>query len=194
MATSKSCSANSFSDSVRRQADRIVESNAVALSGLYDLTADRLLRYAATITRNQHDAEDAVQISLVKVATSPARLANSDQPWLYLLRIVRNESLTILRRKKRWPLIRNLNDLLTRNLVDQIDQQETQMAVWSALRSLPTEQSEVVVLKVWEEMTFAEIGEVLETPTSTVASRYRYAVSKLSEKLQPCVATEDRHA
>jgi RNA polymerase sigma-70 factor (ECF subfamily) len=149
MATSKSCSAKSFSDSVRRQADRIVESNAAALSGLYDLTADRLLRYAATITCNQHDAEDAVQISLVKVATSPARLANSDQPWLYLLRIVRNESLTILRRKKRWPLIRNLNDLLTRNLVDQIDQQETQMAVWSALRSLPTEQSEVVVLKIW---------------------------------------------
>jgi RNA polymerase sigma-70 factor, ECF subfamily len=37
----------------------IVESGAAGLSGLYDLTAQRLVRFAVTITRNQHDAEDA---------------------------------------------------------------------------------------------------------------------------------------
>ncbi len=185
----------SFSEHVRRQADRIVESHAAALSELYDLTATRLVRYATTITRNQHDAEDAVQASLVKVAVSPARFAQSNQPWLYLLRIVRNESLLILRRRKRWSFLGSLDDLSTRQAIDQIDQQETHRAVWAALRSLPTEQSEVVVLKIWEQMTFIEIAAVLDASPSTVASRYRYAIEKLNERLRAadlCEATDAR--
>ena len=49
--------------------------------------------------------------------------------------------------------------------------------------TLPTEQAEVVVLKIWEEMTFAEIGKILEVSTFTAASRYRYAMHKLTERL-----------
>ena len=183
-------SAGQFSDRVRLCADRISESSAAALSGLYDLTAERLVRYAATITRNQHDAEDAVQTALVKVAGQPGLLCGAQQPWPYLLRMVRNESLVILRRKKRWFLTGNLSDLLTRRLVDQLDQQDRHRAVWAALRTLPTEQSEVVVLKIWEEMTFAEIGEVLGISPSTAASRYRYAIEKLTQKLSVTAAAE----
>ena len=84
-------STDSFPEHVRLLAGRIAESSASALSGLYDLTAQRLVRYATTITRNQHDAEDAVQAALVKVAGEPQLLSRSDHPWSYLLRIVRNE-------------------------------------------------------------------------------------------------------
>lgn len=174
---------DSFPERVRLLANRIAESNASALSGLYDLTAQRLVRYATTITRNQHDAEDAVQTALVKVAGQPQLLSRSEHPWSYLLRMVRNESLVILRRKQRWSLVSNLTDLLTHRLVDQLDQEDTSREVWAALRTLPTEQSEIVVLKIWEEMTFAEIAIVLDISSSTAASRYRYAIEKLTAKL-----------
>ncbi len=173
-----------FSNSVRLCVQRIGESSAAALSGLYDLTSQRLVRYATTVTRNQHDAEDAVQAVLVKVSGEPELLCDCDHPWSYLLRMVRNESLLILRRRKRWSLVGNLSDLLTRRGVDELDQEERYRAVWSALRELPTEQSEVVVLKIWEEMTFIEISEVLDVSSSTAASRYRYAIEKLTRKLQ----------
>ncbi|MGI9470051.1 MAG: RNA polymerase sigma factor [Rubripirellula sp.] len=175
---------NTFAVQVRLLADRISESSGTALSGLYDLTAHRLVRYSATITRNQHDAEDAVQSALVKVAVHPELLCRSSQPWPYLLRMVRNESLVILRRKQRWSLVGNLSDLLTRRNVDELDQEDTHRAVWTALRTLPTDQSEVVVLKIWEEMKFVEIGQILEISPSTAASRYRYAMEKLEEKLR----------
>lgn len=173
-----------FSNRVRLHAERMGESSAAALSGLYDLTAQRLVRFATTITRDQHDAEDAVQTALVKVSGQPQLLCQCAQPWSYLLRMVRNESLLILRRRKRWSLIGNLQDLITRRSVDELDQEETHRAVWAALRCLPTEQSEVVVLKIWEEMTFAEISEILDVSPSTVASRYRYALEKLTRKLR----------
>ena len=173
-----------FSDRVRASADRITESGAAALAGLYDLTATRLVRYAVTITRNQHDAEDAVQAALVRVAATPQMLCRAEQPWPYLLRIVRNEALLILRRRKRWSVVLNLSDLLLRRNVDELEREETHRAGWLALRTLPAEQSEVVVLKIWEQFTFLQIAEVLSVSPSTAASRYRYAMQKLASMLQ----------
>jgi len=173
----------SFSERVRQAAERIAESREAALSGLFDLTAVRLVRYSTTITRNQHDAEDALQIALVRVASSPLCLIRADRPWAYLLKMVRNESLVILRRKKRWTLLGNLSDLLTQTRVDDSPIENMHLEVWRALRTLPTEQSEVVVLKIWEELTFAQIAELLEISPATAASRYRYALEKLELKI-----------
>jgi len=41
-----------------------------------------------------------------------------------------------------------------------------------------------VVLKVWRRMTFAEVGEALDIPAKTAASRYRYAMEKLRKWLK----------
>jgi RNA polymerase sigma-70 factor, ECF subfamily len=169
-----------LSEQVRQCADRISESGAIALAGLYDLAAQRLLRFAVTITRNQHDAEDAVQAALVRAAGKPSLLSAADRPWPYLLRMVRNEALFIVRNRKRTFTMANLCDLITRRSVDEVELEETHRAVWLALRKLPTEQSEVVVLKIWEDLTFAQIAEVLDITQSTAASRYRYAMTKLS--------------
>ena len=172
-----------LSENVRLCAKRINESGVAALSGLYDLTSQRLVRLAVTITRNQHDAEDAVQTALLRVADEPKLLSRADQPWPYLLRMVRNESLLILRRKRRAFNLATITDLITQRTVDQAEQEEEFQAVWKALRKLPREQSEVVVLKIWEGLTFLQISQVLEISPSTAASRYRYALEKLSRSL-----------
>ncbi|MBU6173722.1 MAG: sigma-70 family RNA polymerase sigma factor, partial [Planctomycetes bacterium] len=106
--------------------------------------------------------------------------------------MVRNESLVILRKRKRWSIVQGLMDLWTMIPVDEVDREELLQAVWRALRALPTEQSEVVVLKIWEEMTFQQIAEVLDIPPPTAASRYRYAMTKLANKLS-LEAWEVRH-
>jgi RNA polymerase sigma-70 factor (ECF subfamily) len=77
-----------------------------------------------------------------------------------------------------------LSDLLTSTSVDEVEQAETHRAVWLALRSLPTDQREVVVLKIWEGLTFQEIADVLDCTLPTAASRYRYALQKLTTKLR----------
>jgi RNA polymerase sigma-70 factor (ECF subfamily) len=97
--------------------------------------------------------------------------------------MVRNEALLIARRKKRWIKAANLNDLVTVCRVDEMEREETYRAVWTALRTLPPQQAEVVVLKIWEEMTYAEIAAVLEESPNTIASRYQYAIAKLTKSL-----------
>ena len=62
---------------------------------------------------------------------------------------------------------------------------ETQVALAAALDRLPHDQREVVVMKIWNELTFAEIGEALGISQNTAASRYRYALAGLKRILQP---------
>ncbi len=173
----------SFSDQVRECAKHLVDVGDSALSGLFNLTSMRLVRLATGVTRNQHDAEDAVQAVLVRVAAQPQKLNSADEPWYYLLRMVRNQALVILRQRRYTVPIDTLSDLCTRTTVDEAEQAESFRAVWMALRELPVRQREVVVLKIWETLTFAEIGQVLDIGASTAASRYRYALEKLSKRL-----------
>lgn len=52
------------------------------------------------------------------------------------------------------------------------------------MAALPPEQREVVFLKVWTGLTFAEIADVLATSANTAASRYRYGIEKLRRDLK----------
>ncbi|MCA9186364.1 MAG: sigma-70 family RNA polymerase sigma factor [Planctomycetales bacterium] len=172
-----------FRERVRELFGSLQDLGVDALGALFDLTSQRLVRYAATVTRNQHDAEDAVQTALVTLAARPERLRGIDCPWAYLLRMVRNESLLIGRRKKRWLGLESLADLFVVRRVDEVELQETHAVVWAALRRLPTDQAEVVVLKIWEDLTFAQIAEILELSPNTAASRYQYGMAKLQRSL-----------
>jgi RNA polymerase sigma-70 factor, ECF subfamily len=174
---------NQFAERVQECTDRLTATGVDALGALFDLTSLRLVRFAVAVTRNQHDAEDAVQAALVRLASKPQLLRPVACPWAYLLRMVRNEALVIARRKERCRATADLTDLVTLCRVDELEREESHRAVWSALRTLPPEQAEVVVLKIWEEMTFAQIGQILETSPNTVASRYQYAMTRLTRRL-----------
>ena len=157
-----------------------------ALTRLYDVAAPRLLRYAETLTRNRADAEDAMQSALLKVARKPRQVANADKPWAYLVRVVRNEALRVIGRRK--PIASLASLLQVWRPVDcPLEQQESREKVQQAVARLPAEQAEVVVLKIWEQFTFAEIAELIHESPNTAASRYRYALEKLSRHLQPLV-------
>ena len=49
---------------------------------------------------------------------------------------------------------------------------------------LPAEQKEVIFLKVFDGLTFKEIGSVCGISANTAASRYRYGLEKLREAVE----------
>ena len=162
-------------------ANELKRDDLAALGKLFDLTAPRLVRYAQTLTRTR---PDALQAAMVRVAQNPAHLAGADHPWAYVLRMVRNEALKQMQRKRPMQVLSDLVDSWTEDGIEG-EREESAARIRNALQRLPDEQAEVVVLKIWEGMTFAEIAVVVSESANTVASRYRYALEKLSRYLQP---------
>ncbi len=64
---------------------------------------------------------------------------------------------------------------------DELD--ESKRALAAAVDRLPAEQREVLVMKIWNDLTFADIASVLNISQNTAASRYRYALAALKKNL-----------
>ena len=176
-----------FQANFRYCVDLLTEQPERALTEMFDLAAQRLVRFAITITGNQPDAEDALQGAFARIAFKPRLLAKANAPWPYLIRSVRNEALRIIQKRKGTGLEvaeRGSGEL---SVESQIVHEETADTVRRMLKTLPKNQYEVVILKHWEELTFAEIAEALGLSQNTVASRYRYAMEKLQRSLEPLV-------
>jgi RNA polymerase sigma-70 factor, ECF subfamily len=64
-----------------------------------------------------------------------------------------------------------------------LEHSERRQQIEQALTHLPEDQREVLILKIWSDLTFAQIADTLDIPPNTAASRYRYALTHLETLL-----------
>jgi len=156
---------------------RIAGGDVEALGELYDRYAPLVYHFALALTRSRDAAEEVAQNVFLGLLRSRARLAEVQDIRGYLLRIVRNEAAHLVRSHNVEPsaleLVESPQGVPAKEVVE----------VNEALSRLPGGQLTVVVLKVWQGMTFAEIAQALDIPANTAASRYRYAMEKLRKWL-----------
>ena len=139
----------------------------------------RLLLFARQQSRCEADAQDLVQEAVVE---SWQRQTDGGLPPLALV------FATIRRRAADWG--RSRDRRATREAAAQgevpecwfdssVEDRERNLLIEEAMRKLQKNYQEVVTLKTWGGLTFAEIAEVLEIPANTAASRYRYGLEEL---------------
>lgn len=146
----------------------------------------RLLLFARQWATSSAGAEDIVQDAFVRFWRSPHR--GQAEAHVHLFAMVRRAGLDHVRATSR----RTARELCLADsepacawFTPAPDDRDA--AIQQALRHLPLEQREVVVLKIWGELTFDQIGRALGIPANTAASRYRYALEALRRTLTPSV-------
>jgi RNA polymerase sigma-70 factor, ECF subfamily len=128
------------------------------------------------------DAEDVVQEAFVRFWRDPHRAAD---PVAYLYACVKHCALDwqrgrARRARREQAAARPETEPL---FAGPAEQAERRAAIAAALGTLPAEQREVLVLKVWGGLSFPQIAGALGVSANTAASRYRYALAKLREQL-----------
>ena len=147
------------------------------LGQTYDRLAPSLYRYALMILTDAAAAEDVVHDVFARLARRGTGGLDSSEA--YLRRSIRNECFSLLRGRRRRPVIDRESTALLEAVPAQEDHPAERMAIERALKELPADQREVVHLKVFEGLTFQEIAQVTDESINTVASRYRYGIEKL---------------
>lgn len=165
-------------------AEHVVNTHRVSsgLAELYDAHASAVYRLLLAMLCSSTDAQDALSDVFLRFARQDLR--RIDNPRAYLLASARNAAIAILRRRHRETPTDPTDECLF--VTEDMDPDRALLArqVNAALWELPPEQREVMVLKVYEELTFAEIARITHTRQNTVTSRYRYAVEKLRRLLE----------
>ncbi|HEX2860898.1 MAG TPA: sigma-70 family RNA polymerase sigma factor [Lacunisphaera sp.] len=148
----------------------------------------RLLLCARQWTRSLADAEDVLQEAFVRYWKHQRQLPGD--PQALLVTSIRRAAIDLARRETRRSAREEraeggLED--TTPLFEKLpcEGDERRHEIEAAMRRLPEEQRDVLVLKIWQEFTFEQIGAALDIPPNTAASRYRYALSAMRKQLEP---------
>jgi RNA polymerase sigma-70 factor (ECF subfamily) len=157
----------------------------------FETYGPRLVLYARQWTGCPSDAEDLVQEAFVRFWKSGAR--SIEQPEIALYASIRRAGLDALRKSRRRSVREQRSqvgeDAMQPAFQSDLESRERCAAIETALEGLPRKQREVVVLKIWGELTFDKIAAALEIPPNTAASRYRYALSAMRKNLKPDAIT-----
>lgn len=147
------------------------------LADLYDAHAVWLWRTARSWLGSDVDAEDAVHEVFLGVARAGVAAALIN-PRAYLASGLVHACTRLRQRRLRAPIALADHDPAQPDAARQSDERLDR-----ALSALPSDQRDVVVLKIEGDLTFAAIGEALGISPNTAASRWRIAIERLRELL-----------
>lgn len=157
------------------------------LERLYDAHAPSLYAFLLNLLHSEADARDVLQEVFVKIARDGSLLRWVREERAFLIRLAHNAAIDLMRR-------RGTRERTKLNLAEIIspfapagdpDEEIFRTELAAALAELPEEQRAVAHLKLWGGLTFEGIAAALEISPNTAASRYRYGIDKLRERLRP---------
>ncbi|MHC4662805.1 MAG: RNA polymerase sigma factor [Planctomycetota bacterium] len=166
--------------------------NQKAFSALVDRYHGRVCGIAYSQLRDMADAEDAAQETFIAAFRSLSKLSSADKFGPWVARIAFNTCKDHLRRKKRKTY--SLDNLQEQGVIgtsvseairkgEQLDK-----IITAAIHDLPARTQAAVVLRFYDNKSYAEIAEMLGIPVSTVRGALYRGTKHLREKLHPHMA------
>ncbi|MCX8108234.1 MAG: sigma-70 family RNA polymerase sigma factor [Verrucomicrobiae bacterium] len=157
------------------------------LRKLYDAHANALYAYLLNLTRNEADTRDIIQDIFCRLARQRGLLSRPREERAFLLRMAYNAFVDLTRRTNSRGRVEQRFAQERVSLFEEgntSDEATLRKELQAALAELPPEQRSVVHLRLWEGLTFEEVADLMQISPNTAASRYRYGIDKLRDRLR----------
>ncbi len=154
---------------------------------LIEVTQDELIRFAFYRLGNRDDAEDLVQDVYVEAYRDRAKRSHVTGVRPYLFRMVGNRCVDFLRARSRQSgePVQDEDTPVDNDAFSFVAAREEAQALSRLLDSLCPKEAQVIRLRAFSDLSFAEIAEAVGSSVPTVKSRFRYGLSKLRRLLVP---------
>jgi RNA polymerase sigma-70 factor, ECF subfamily len=135
------------------------------------LLLPRLRRFARSLSRNQHDADDLVQSGVERAWRHIEQFKPDANLASWMFGILKNAWLDNLRTRRRRGEVALPEDSGEHPAVSPVDSNTEMWSVSEAMSKLPEEQRLAIALVLVEGLSYKEAAEVLEIPMGTLTSR-----------------------
>lgn len=168
------------------------EGEASAFALLYEKYRSPLYLYCYRLLHDRQLAEDATHDAFLKIRSGVGSLKRAELFRAWMFQIARNEMMQHLRRSRRNGQVDIERVWEEETPLEQYEQLETKELVQQALRMLRTEYREVLILREYEQFSYAEIADITGTTESSVKSRIFKARRALLKKLEPYFGNDNK--
>lgn len=142
-----------------------------------------LQRFAYLVTGNAHDAPDLVQEALSRAFPRWDKLAATDTAEAYVRRSIVNASITGWRKTRHLVAVEDAEQHLRDHQPDPTAGLDDADHAWALVQTLPVQQRAAVVLRFYEDLSFAQIATILDCAEATARSHVHRAVAVLRTRL-----------
>ena len=145
--------------------------------------ASKFLLFARQQTRSEADAQDLVQESVLEAIQR--RGEHTPPPPALVFATIHRRAIDLARRNGRRAGRENAAFAEPPEpwFDTSVEDRERALLIQCAMAKLPEIYRQVVTLKLWGGLSFAEIAGTLCIPANTAASRYRYALVELRKQM-----------
>ncbi|MET7394477.1 SigE family RNA polymerase sigma factor [Dactylosporangium sp. NPDC005572] len=137
-----------------------------------------LLRFAYLLSGDEQLAADLVQDALERTGMAWKRVQRTDEPGVYVRRIIVNQYLNRRRALRRERLTDRVPEVV------HVDPEPADHGLWQAIRALPRQQRTVLVLRYYDDLSEAQAAAVLGCSVGTVKSNTSRALQKLRDSMR----------
>jgi len=166
-----------------------------AFSLLYERYSHSVLSYLYRMLGNVEDVESIGQEVFLRAFRFAPTYKYPQKLSTWLFTITRNLAINQSRRKKRNP-VRSVTELnlegvdvngdpyqVAAKATDNVEKQEEIARMLKALDDLPSDQKEVIVLGVFQDLSYAQMEEITGTKAVTLRSRMFHGLKRLGRTL-----------
>jgi RNA polymerase sigma-70 factor (ECF subfamily) len=181
---------------------RTQNGDSQAFEIIYERYSQSVLSYLYRMLGNLEDVESIGQEVFLRAFRFRATYRYPQKFSTWLFTITRNLAINQSRRRRRSP-IRNITELnlegmdisgdpyqVAARATDDLEKQEEIAAVLKALDGLPTDQKEVIVLGIFQDLSYAEMEDITGTKAVTLRSRMFHGLKRLARTIGGSVDEE----
>jgi len=164
------------------------ESRNYAFNCLVRKYQQKIYWHVRKMVIDHDDANDLTQDIFVKIFQNLGTFRNDSKLFTWVYRVASNETLTFLAKKRRvfmMPLIdveAQLSHLLDNG--SHIEGDEIQVKLQKAILKLPEKQRLVFNMRYFDDLSYEDMAEVLNTSVGGLKASYHHAKNKIEEYLQ----------
>lgn len=175
--------------------DRFVDGDNNSFEVLLHRHKNKIFSYIVMMVRKTQLAEDIYQDTLLKVIKSlqEGKYHDNGKFISWVMRIAHNLIIDHYRKEKQLPTVSNDNydypilnskNLSDKNIEDSLVYEQICTDARNLLDYLPAEQREVVIMRLYGELSFKEIAEQTNVSLNTALGRMRYALLNLRKLIE----------
>ncbi len=150
--------------------------------------SERLYWHIRKLTCDHDDANDLLQITLVKTWQNLPTFREDSKLYTWLYRIATNETLTFLKKKRlhSFLLLSSYEKTLENKLQadTSFNGDKLQLALQREIIKLPDRQKAVFTLRYFQQLKYEEISEILDTSVGALKASYHHAYHKIKRALE----------
>ncbi len=159
-----------------------------AFRSLVSQYKERLYWHIRNMVLNHDDTDDVLQNTFIKVFRNIDSFKGDSKLYTWMYRIATNEAITFInkRAKRNNITIEEVKDRAIENLESDVyfEGGAIEMNFQKAIATLPQKQQLIFNMKYFEDHTYQELSEILDTSVGGLKSSYHIAVKKITSYLK----------